>query len=239
MTDWIAVGPVQDGALGYALHRDRVVARATAATAGDVLAKLGPQQTVLRIGEGPASQIPTRVLPQEAVTLPVLEQRSPPDVVGAWVRLWVAGFLMTRENWDGVICVTEGDVTHWMHISADEIVSTQSFLTPRLRLALGGAVAVSETAVDDTISRPERLAARLRQAEVQGDGAAITGYLLGAELAATRPYWLGQQVALLSDRPDAHLAALRVQGVPVTAHDPADLIELGLAAWAATLGLTD
>ena len=48
-----------------------------------------------------------------------------------------------------------------------------------------GAVTPPDTeAVTDSLSRPERLAAHLRSAEVTGNSAALSGHLVGAELAA-------------------------------------------------------
>lgn len=87
-------------------------------------------------------------------------------------------------------------------------------LTPRLIADLGGAETPDMTALSDTLSRPERLAAQLRSAQVAGDAAAITGHLVGAELAAAKVYWLGQEVVLLGQGP--YYDALKVQGVLVT-----------------------
>ncbi|MEQ9257743.1 MAG: 2-dehydro-3-deoxygalactonokinase, partial [Roseovarius sp.] len=64
-----------------------------------------------------------------------------------------------------------------------------------------------------------------------------TGHLMGAELAAARAYWLGQQVAVIGPAQGAHATALALQGVPSTAHAPEDLIAPGLAALARALGL--
>jgi 2-dehydro-3-deoxygalactonokinase len=101
-------------------------------------------------------------------------------------------------------------------------------------------------AVADTISRPERLASRLAELRarqhIAGGSAAehnttehnttgrnttetaglLWGYLLGAELAAARAYWLGQNLALIA--PDhlaaPYMAALTAQGLPVTQAQP-------------------
>ena len=45
-------------------------------------------------------------------------------------------------------------------------------------------------------------------------GPGCPGLLLGAELAATRPYWLGQQIAIIGspDLSAAYAAALKQQG---------------------------
>ena len=230
MTGWVAIA--LDGGLwrGYLLSGDQVVKQVEGPDRAALIAQIGAGNTIVQIGEGAAHCLPTGILPSAGTSVPPLVQNAPPDVISALVRIWVAGVLSVREHWDGVICAMQGDVTHWLHVSANEVVSAQSFLTPRLRTVMKGAQAASETALGDTISRPERLAAHLRQAEVAGDFSAISGHLLGAELAAAKPYWLGQQVVLVSNEPEAHLSALKAQGTDVSAVDPASALEVGLGA---------
>ncbi len=187
-------------------------------------------ETVLRIGDGAPARLPATVLPETGRSLPGFTQESPPDAIGGWVRLWLAGFLTLHPGCDGVICAAEGEVRHWIHISAGEAVSAQSFLTPRLVKALGGAETPDPEALADSLSRPERLAAHLRAAEVAGRPGAISGHLLGAEFAAARAYWLGQQVVVIAAPPAPIAAALEAQGVPCAIHDPDDLLAPGLAA---------
>lgn len=183
--------------------------------------------------------VPAPVLPLSGNAVPALTQDAPPDHVCGWVRVWIAGFLSDHPGWDGVICAGKGEVSHWLHVSAEEVVSCQSFLTPRLVGALGGAAQAAPEAVADSMSRPERLAMQLRVAELRGLAEAITGHLIGAELAAARPYWLGQQVALIGATPlmAAYAEALRAQGGPVTVAEAADLLPKGLKALADALGL--
>ncbi|MGK7651241.1 2-dehydro-3-deoxygalactonokinase [Roseovarius sp. B08] len=239
MTRWIALIPEIPGTAGYLLDGARIERQASARTEDAVRADLGDAPRMLRLGDGPPDRLPTAILPQGTSGLPALEQVAPPDIIGASVRLWIAGALASRPHWDGVICATQGDVTHWIHISADEAVSAQTVLTPRLVTALGGAASVDADALADTLSRPERLAAHLRQAEIAGDHAALTGHLLGAELAATRPYWLGQEVLVISATPAPHMTALEAQSVPATALDPAELVGQGLAALGKAMGLSE
>ncbi len=237
MTRWIALVPHTDGLTGYLIDGTRILKDATGADRDAVLAQLGEAPRILRLGDGPPDRLPAAILPKGGTGLPALEQASPPDIIGATVRLWLAGALAARPNWDGVACVAHGDVTHWIHVSAGEAVSAQSTLSPRLVAALGGAPEVDADALADTLSRPERLAAHLRQAEVAGNGAAMTGHILGAEMAATRPYWLGQEVLVIGPAPGAHMTALQAQGVPATALDPDELIAPGLAALGVALGI--
>jgi 2-dehydro-3-deoxygalactonokinase len=197
-----------------------------------------PQGRVIEIGAG-AQPVPAPVLPRMGRAVPTLTQDAPPDQVSGWVRISIAGFLADHPGWNGVICARQGALSHWLHVSADEVVSCQSFLTPRLVAALGGATQAAPEAVTDSMSHPGRLAAHLRVAELRGRAEAITGHLIGAELAAARPYWLGQQVALIGTPPlmAAYAEALRAQGGPVSAAYAAKLLPKGLKALATALGL--
>jgi 2-dehydro-3-deoxygalactonokinase len=186
----------------------------------------------------------------QLLALPGLLQASPTGLLHSCTAQ-IAGFLALNPKWDGVICLP-GEVTHWVQVSAAEVVSFQSTLTTGLyaplaeRLALPSSWSESALAqaVADTLSRPERLAARLAelQATLQGLGkddraeaaGLLWGYLLGAELAAARPYWLGQNLALIA--PDAlaspYLTALAAQGLPVTQAQPDRMALEGLKqAW--------
>ncbi|SLN19799.1 2-keto-3-deoxy-galactonokinase [Roseovarius litorisediminis] len=241
MTAWIAMG--RSGAQVTACAMKGVTLLRTAQGVDEAAALSHLDYTadrILRIGDGAPAKLPAPVLPNGGRGLPGFTQDNPPDVIGGWVRLWIIGFLAQHENWDGVICACEGDVTHWIHISAREAVSCQSFLTQRLVTALGGTLPPDDAAIDDSLSRPERLAAHLRIAEVTGNTAAVTGHLIGAELAAARAYWLGQQVALIAADRDAsgYGAALNAQGVPLTSFTPEALMPAALAALGKEFGLT-
>ena len=145
-----------------------------------------------------------------------LKQNAPPDVMRG-EETQIAGFLGTRANWDGVICLP-GTHTKWAQISADEVVSFRTFMTGEMFDLLRGQSVLRHSvgegwddaafveAVEDALSKPEQLAARLfnlRAADLlhaQDAGVArarLSGLLIGAELAASRPYWLGQQIAII------------------------------------------
>lgn len=237
MTHWLALGRTSSGVKVFQMLGDTFTRQHSAASEADLRDILNASDLVVRIGFGTAHTLPAPILPETGMTLPNWDQKSPPDVISGWVRLWIAGFLATHTDWDGVICVDHGDLTHWIQISANEAISAQTVLTSRLIASLGGSNAASADALDDTLSRPERLAAHLRTAEVANAPDAITGHLIGAELAATRPYWLGQTVAVISDQPEFRVSALSAQAVPCTAHSPDNLIKSGLATLARSLGL--
>jgi len=226
--DWIAQG------LGLGLHMqgETCLGRVDGPQAA-------PGALTVRLGEGVPATLPAPVLPQSGATLPGFSQNDPADVIGARVRLWIAGYLAAHAHWDGVVCALDGDISHWVRVSADEAVSSQSFLTPRLVQVLNGGDLPDLDALANSLSRPERLAANLRAAEIQGDADAMTSHLIGAELAAARPYWLGQQIVVIGSGalPAAYADALDAQGVPVDRQDTAPLIQSGLAALGRSLGL--
>lgn len=172
---------------------------------------------------------------------PGVSQASPPDVMRG-EETQIAGFLMDMPDFDGVICLP-GTHTKWAHISAGEIVSFRTFMTGEIfaliadqsvlrhdigaEVATGWIEATFLEAIDEAISRPEALAARLfalRAAsllEGPSPNAArsrASGLMIGMELAAARPFWLGREVAVLGDgaQAEAYAAALRTQGAPIT-----------------------
>ncbi|MEO9865410.1 MAG: 2-dehydro-3-deoxygalactonokinase [Yoonia sp.] len=170
--------------------------------------------------------------------IPGISQDSPADVMRG-EETQIAGFLSRNPNWDGIICLP-GSHTKWVHVSADEIVSFQTYMTGELFAAISGHTvlkhsvdsigwddSVFETAVSETMSRPEKLAANLFSLRADGllhnmtNEAArsrLSGLLIGAELTGARPYWLGQQIAVIGagDIAGLYVKALGLQGAPAT-----------------------
>ncbi len=183
--------------------------------------------------------------------LPGLSQASPADVMRG-EETQIAGFLRLAPDFDGVICLP-GTHTKWAHVSAGEVVSFRTFMTGELFALLsknsvlrhvvagdGWDAGAFTSGLSDAMSRPESVAAKLfgLRASALLDAvppatarAQLSGLLIGMELAASRPYWLGQRVALIGA--DALVAlyetALAGQGVPT--EKPADDVTLsGLVA---------
>ncbi|MFN3662007.1 2-dehydro-3-deoxygalactonokinase [Yoonia sp.] len=168
--------------------------------------------------------------------IPGIKQMQPADVMRG-EETQIAGFLAQNKGWDGVICLP-GTHTKWVHVSAGEIVSFQTFMTGELfatlisHTVLRHSVAADgwdDTAFDsglsDAFSRPEKLAGRLFSIRAEGllhdlPGPAArarrSGLLIGAELASAKPYWLGQQIAVIGAGGLARLyvKALAQQAVP-------------------------
>lgn len=181
-----------------------------------------------------------------------VKSEKPADVMRG-EETQIAGFLALNPGWDGVICLP-GTHTKWAHVSAGEIVSFQTFMTGEifnllgnhsvLRHSVGGTGwdddAFAE-ALNDSRSRPERLAASLFALRAEDllhnlpaatARARLSGLLIGAELIAARRYWLGQNVAIIgadaTSKPYA--AALAMEGVPATVANGTRMTQAGLTA---------
>ncbi|WP_372571916.1 2-dehydro-3-deoxygalactonokinase [Ruegeria jejuensis] len=186
-----------------------------------------------------------------AYVVPGLKQAKPADVMRG-EETQIAGFLALNKDWDGVICLP-GTHSKWVHVSAGEVVSFQTFMTGEmfdllskssvLRHSVGEGWddEIFREAVETTLSKPESMAARLfgiRASDLleATDGAVsrarLSGLLIGAELAAARPYWLGQQIALIgaSQMSAIYAKALELQGVPATIADGQQMTLAGLNA---------
>lgn len=189
--------------------------------------------------------------------LPGVSQDSPADVMRG-EETQTAGLIAGMPGFDGILCVP-GSHTKWIHVSAGEIVSFRSAMTGELfallsqhsilRESLDGADTDGEAfdgAVAESLSRPERLAQALFS--IRADGllhgltaaearGRLSGLLIGADLAAARPYWLGQQVAISGTPALAELytRALESQGVQCLACDAEALVLAGLCLAHASL----
>ena len=159
----------------------------------------------------------------------------------------IAGFLSINPGWDGVVCLP-GMRTSWVQISADEIISIQSFVSLLIRDAMEPVLHLPPqlgnwdneafvSAVGDTLSRPEALAAKLARLPSNGSHEHLNGYLIGAELAAARPWWLGQQIAVIGPEDDSRMYcnALMQQGTPVLQTDEARMTLAGLTGYSRSL----
>ncbi len=183
--------------------------------------------------------------------VPGLKQLKPADVMRG-EETQIAGFLSQTPDFDGILCLP-GTHCKWAHISAQEVVSFQTAMTGELfdmlaktsvlRHSIGpedGDEDAFAEAVSDIISRPERLAQRLFGLRAENvlqnlspttARARLSGYLIGAELAATKPYWLGRVVAVAGTPTlaNAYARALATQGAQAQIHDAAPLTRAGLA----------
>ena len=188
--------------------------------------------------------------------LPGLSQADPADVMRG-EETQVAGYLARDPGFDGILCLP-GTHTKWVHISAGEVVSFRTFMTGELFALLSKSSVLRHSvdenwnenafdeAVRDGMARPEALAGRLFSLRAEDlltgnpPGVArsrLSGLLIGAELAAARPYWLGQRVVLIgAERLCAlYSAALAAQGVAPETADGTQVTLAGLSAAYTTL----
>ena len=183
--------------------------------------------------------------------VPGIRQGSPTDVMRG-EETQIAGLLATEPGFDGIACLP-GTHTKWAEISAGEIVSFRTFMTGELFALLSEKSVLRHSvgegwddgaftdAVGEALSKPEMLAARLFSIRAEGllNGAApgaararLSGLLVGAELAAARPYWLGRDIALVGapSLTRVYDAALRLQGAAPRSLDGGAMTRAGLAA---------
>ena len=204
------------------------------------------------------SQGSTRIAPtldprHKVTILSGLCQTTPSADVMRGEETQIAGYLAQHPKFDGVICLP-GTHTKWAHISAEEVVSFQTFMTGELFSLLskysvlrhsiaeqGWQQDAFSAAIDDALSRPAAIAARLfglRAADIlQGQDPAIlrsqlSGFLIGLELSGARPYWLGQDIVLIGEPGlcELYATALNAQGATVVIEDATPMTLAGLTA---------
>lgn len=214
--------------------------------------------------EAPYAATPCAALPEGLTRAPTnddrlqvhvisgIKQADPADVMRG-EETQIAGFLALNKNWDGVICLP-GTHTKWVHVSADEVVSFQTYMTGELFNVIAGQTvlrhsvasegwdaAAFDAGVATAMARPERLASRLFSLRAEGllnglEGtsarARLSGLLIGAELAGAKPYWLGQQIAVIGDGTLAghYVRALAAQAAPATQVNATSATLAGLTA---------
>ena len=183
---------------------------------------------------------------------PGLKQTQPADVMRG-EETQIAGALRLMPGYDGVLCLP-GTHSKWVHVSAGEIVSFQTFMTGEMFALLSEASvlrhgmqgggwddAAFDTAVSDALSKPEKLGARLFSLRAEGliaglspqaARARLSGLLIGTELAAAKPYWLGQRVTLIGAEKlsAAYARALSAQGVDAQRLNATECTLAGLAS---------
>ena len=188
---------------------------------------------------------------------PGLSQDRPADVMrGEETKL--AGALALHPDFDGVFCLP-GTHSKWVHVSAGEVVSFQTYMTGEmfsllstqsvLRHSLtaeGWDDAAFDAGLSDALSRPDRIAARLFSLRAEGllhamtapqARARLSGLLIGIELAGAKPYWLGQSVKLIGAQNLSALyaRALALQGLQADTLDATACTLAGLSALYAKL----
>lgn len=168
------------------------------------------------IAETAGTRIDTKNPRINVSVVPGIKQAHPPDVMRG-EETQIAGLLALQPKFDGVVCLP-GTHSKWVHVSAGEIVSFATYMTGEVFALLAKQSVLRHsiahegwdndsflTALDDAIAKPKMFAARLfslRAENLVADlspeiaRSRLSGFLIGLELAASRPYWLGNNVAL-------------------------------------------
>lgn len=187
-----------------------------------------------------------------------LSQSKPADVMRG-EETQIAGALALLPEFDGVFCLP-GTHSKWVHVSAGEVVSFQTSMTGEMfallstqsvlrhGMASGGwDDATFDEGLSEALSRPEKIAARLFTLRAEGllaglsadaARARLSGLLIGIELAAAKPYWLGQEVVLVGTEAltASYARALATQGLSARKLDATACTLSGLASARGLLG---
>ena len=148
----------------------------------------------------------------------------------------LGAYLADHAKWDGIV-IFAGPVTTWAHVSAGELISFRSSLTLKIACdvirdrGLDTPDQVGDAfndAVSSGLSNPESVFSKL---SASVDAETHLGHVLGADLAAFRSYWLGQDIVILGEGEAAHWieAALKSQFAMVR-RDPQDYLARGARA---------
>ena len=181
-----------------------------------------------------------------------IRQDDPADVMRG-EETQIAGLLAMTPDFDGIACLP-GTHTKWVRISAGEICNFKSLMTGELFGLIAGQSVLRHSvggqdhdpdaflaAVSDAMARPERGYGGLFQLRAESllsgldpavARARLSGTLIGWELAAAKPWWLGCDVTIIGAPALSSLyeQALRAQGVPAALMSVEDATLAGLAA---------
>jgi 2-dehydro-3-deoxygalactonokinase len=164
----------------------------------------------------------------------------------------IRGFLSIFSNFDGIICLP-GTHTKWVHVSAGEVISFRTFMSGELFDLLSKYSVLKhsvksdgwddkefKSAVSESISNPQKIFSDffklradhlLKQVEQSELRSKLSGYIIGAELAGAKPYWLGQNVVILGNNnlSKIYKIALEGQGIFAQQIDATECTLNGLA----------
>ncbi len=190
--------------------------------------------------------------------LPGLAQESPGDVMRG-EETQIAGFLAKHPGFEGSLCLP-GTHSKWIAVEDGEVVSFRTFMTGELYSLLARQSVLRHSmagegedgpaflaAVDAALRHPEDLAGRLfpLRAESLLHGLApatararLSGLLIGAELAAARPYWKDRSLGLIAPASLTvpYRQALEAQGAGSRSESAEEMVLGGLKAAAAAMG---
>ncbi|MDA5094749.1 2-dehydro-3-deoxygalactonokinase [Aliiroseovarius sp. KMU-50] len=208
----------------------------------------------------PGAEIATRV-PEtdwDVRILPGVKQMHPADVMRG-EETQIAGLLLEDQNFEGTLCLP-GTHNKWVRIKAGQVTEFRTFMTGEIfalistQSVLRHSVNTTdhdqkafEAALESAMADPSSIAANLFSLRAEGllhglptdtARARLSALLIGAELAATRPFWQAEEVLILGegDVARAYEAALAKAGGTARCVDAETLTLAGLKSAYAKLG---
>lgn len=181
-----------------------------------------------------------------------VKQMKPADVMRG-EETQIAGYLHEHPDFDGAICLP-GTHTKWVHVSAGQIISFQTYMSGELfsllseKSILQHSVATKEwdneafdVAIVEMMSHPATFASQLftlradnliNNTPLQTARARLSGLLIGLELASARTYWHDRNVAIVgrTDLAQLYMRGLQAQGVSPQTKNCEDMALLGMKA---------
>ena len=182
---------------------------------------------------------------------PGIKQPSPADVMRG-EETQVAGFIASQPNFNGVICLP-GTHAKWVLVENSQVMHFQTFLTGELYALLAKQSVLRHsintdqwdeqafaTALKQSIDMPQSISAKLfslRAEALLNDlnagsaNAALSGYLIGLELASSKHLWEGQQIIIIGESTLAqrYTQALNLCGITSDLQNSEQLTLQGLA----------
>jgi 2-dehydro-3-deoxygalactonokinase len=182
---------------------------------------------------------------------PGLSQADPPDVMRG-EETQIAGYLTTNPDFVGVLCLP-GTHTKWVRVDHGRVLGFSTFMSGELFAILSAHSTLRYGMSCDgwnesmfleqlarTLKQPETLTARLfgirarsllQELPAGSAQAALSGQLLGIELAGTRSLWQDNHMVIIGKDTLAkrYAIALASQGVSATTHSGDELVLTGLA----------
>lgn len=181
---------------------------------------------------------------------PGLKQMLPADVMRG-EETQIAGASRLLAGFDGVFCLP-GTHSKWVEMRGAEVARFRTFMTGEMfallsqqsvlrhGMAEGWQDAAFETAVAEAMAAPQSAMTGLFSLRAEGllaglepgvARARLSGLLIGAELAAARPFWQGKEVALIgaSKLGGLYAQALIRQGILVRQLDGTQCTVAGLS----------
>ena len=151
--------------------------------------------------------------------LPGLRQNDPADVMRG-EETQIAGFLAGNPDFEGMLCMP-GTHSKWVEISGGRITRFRTLMTGEIFALLSGQSVLRHSvetdswdtgafasAVSEGLEGPQDVAFQLfgiradsllNGLEAAPARARLSGYLVGMELAATRPLWKGRRIELVGE----------------------------------------